>query len=106
MNLIATNALAGAIAHWRKNVRAATLGEIDTSWRSCPLCAEFYASGVCLGCPVSAKTGKACCENTPYPLVEVEWYECFSYAERSDPVPQDLKKLVQDELDFLEGLIP
>ena len=84
MNKKTLKALKGSIEKWEKIVA----GEgIDLGTVNCPLCQIFVVpKDSCEGCPVMEKTGESDCYGSPY------------YDHRPDSA--------QDELDFLESLLP
>lgn len=86
-------ALRGSIAKWEAIVDGT--GE-DQGTNNCPLCHEFYNNG-CVGCPVSAATGKPRCDGTPY-------YNDSVY-KRDNDSPEAHEAAVRMR-DFLVGLLP
>lgn len=59
-------ALEKSIKHWEENVeRAEEDDELVTGQKDCALCGLFWNKD-CIGCPVSARTGRQDCCNTPY----------------------------------------
>ena len=55
-----------AIEHWEDNVARVGRGHLPDT-QPCSLCREYVDKGYnCAGCPVSAKTGRLSCRETPY----------------------------------------
>lgn len=92
------DALRGSIAKWEAIVDGT--GE-DLGTSNCPLCHEFYNNG-CVGCPVSAATGKPRCGGTPYDDYDDSVYE------RDDDGPEahEADEAAVRMRDFLVGLLP
>lgn len=99
-------ALEGSIEKW-----AAIAAGTDSNQGpyNCPLCMMFnecmidedYAGKPqCDGCPVKESTGQAGCQGTPYQRYE----EAEDFDSNMDE--DDMKKLAQEELDFLKSLLP
>lgn len=90
-------ALEESIEHWEENLAHAEAGEVmkvSTASMDCALCQRFMGSA-CQGCPVSERTARLCCRNTPYHLVDKAVLE------------NDLPGLIsacQAELNFLKSL--
>ncbi len=64
-------ALEEAIAHWKENLQYAQEEEVQhvkVGSDDCPLCTLFYAN-MCDGCPVSQRTDKRYCDDTPHTAV-------------------------------------
>lgn len=85
-------ALEGSIAKWESIVKGTG---IDMGVNNCPLCAVFYRSHNCNGCPVKQRTGRSYCHQTPYQqfnnaLFAGQFALAHEYAEK--------------ELEFLESL--
>lgn len=99
------SALKASIVKWESNVAQMSTKDLVFGAQSCPLCEEFndehtpYAE-CCKGCPVFASTGRQLCEGTPYDAVIA--YRFFRY--REIYVTDELRKLMQAELDFLRSL--
>ena len=85
MEAATLEALHGSIRKW-EGIVAGT--EVDLGPVNCPLCDLFFHKA-CKGCPVSERTGKWCCDDTPYVDVRV----------RMGDRPQL-------EVDFLKSLLP
>jgi hypothetical protein len=79
----------------------------DKGPQNCPLCQMFWDIE-CEGCPVSAKTGERCCENTPYS----DWQEHIIDEHEMDYIDGDIiycpecERLVKLEVEFLKSLLP
>jgi hypothetical protein len=90
-------ALNGSIAKWRNIVK----GKIaDEGSDNCPLCVLFFQDG-CRGCPVSANTGKASCDGTPY---RTKWVPAAGAGEKA--IAPDQIAAAKAELNFLMSLRP
>lgn len=98
----AAAALEASIAHWEANAVAETPEEASVSGRDCALCGLFVPND-CEGCPVSAKTGKISCRQTPY-------YDALDARECWEEFPSDsanrdaFHAAARDEVAFLKGL--
>lgn len=88
-------ALCGSIAKWEAIVDGT--GE-DRGTSNCPLCHEFYNND-CVGCPVSAATGKSRCDGTPYEDYDDSVYECGDDSHEAHEAAVRMR-------DFLVGLLP
>ena len=89
-------ALRGSIEKWRQ-IEAGTLE--DRGPDNCPLCQEFIENN-CVGCPVSAQTGRGGCVGTPY-----EAWDDAAYIVNIANTPE-LVALARAEREFLESLLP
>lgn len=89
MDKITLHALRGSIAKWRAIVDGSGR---DEGRSNCPLCALFWQYE-CRGCPVFQATGKEYCHETPY----------STYA---TSVPTLRARAAQEEVDFLQSLLP
>lgn len=103
MNAATLDALKGSIEKWEKIVKGT--GK-DYGTANCPLCVLFY-SNVCIGCPVSAKSGKVGCVDTPYR----EWGKATlsqrnSVSNGRYAISSLQKIAAQAEMDFLKSLLP
>lgn len=97
-------ALKASIAKWEKNAEATGPSLYTVGPSGCPLCKEFFAGG-CQGCPVSEKTGRTACDESPYYkalYASVTWWNA----------PSSLRRRVvahnaaRAEVDFLKSLLP
>jgi len=69
MTPIARTALLASIAHYERNVAHVDANRIDlvsVNGRDCALCARFYGSNNCAGCPVFEHTKWRHCQGTPW----------------------------------------
>lgn len=97
-------ALLASIEHWKQNEQAASLADATIGPQDCALCQRFD-NGYCERqtettterCPVYAKTGEDCCEQTPY-------YE--AYAAYDDGNLPAFRRAAKAEREFLESLLP
>lgn len=112
-------ALVKSIAHWRDIVKSVAgtgpvkpSSKIDTGPYACALCEVFMIwkpmAKQCVGCPVSQKTGKPSCVDSPYIDARNAYATYFqtlwnrtSTAQRRKTAYENTKK----ELDFLESLL-
>ena len=110
-------ALEQSIAKWQANFDAKLIEDIRYSAADCPLCVLYrggpHTYGVyCYGCPVRMSgsddhdpwTSRQNCYNTPYE----DFIACFydiPYDEGA-VVPDHLRELIKEELDFLKSLLP
>lgn len=112
-------ALQSSIAKWENIVNG--IG-VDRGASNCALCEAFsenygppgdgdddYGDEGCIGCPVSAKTGRPDCMRTPY----IKWVEYISDSGRSvhcnegaSVFDETSRGMAQAELDFLKSLLP
>lgn len=100
-------ALRGSIAKWQAIVDGT--GE-DLGGDNCALCEEFYEDlygNPCANCPVSQKTGKSDCQDTPFN----EWVHDQTRRLDNHFFPRKVfdeksKHYAQAELDFLKSLLP
>ena len=72
MDSVTLRALRGSIKKWERIVASSHSKDYGTE--NCPLCLVFlqskdFLTEYCVGCPVSAKTGREGCAGSPY----VEW---------------------------------
>lgn len=101
----ARKALKASIIKWERNVAQKRTEDLTFGSHNCPLCDEFNTddmgdTGCCRGCPVYAHTGEALCDGTPYEAV-ID-YRFAGY--REIHVTDELRRLMQAELDFLRSL--
>lgn len=96
------NALEKALEHWEANAAATTIEDVKLGSDYCPLCTVYNndTNAYCFGCPVSIKSNRPYCENTPYGKVLTAYYR----ADGEGPVTDDLKKAINEELEFLRSL--
>lgn len=65
-------ALEQSIEKWKRNSEITDLEQATLGVVSCPLCVEFYdyddefEADHCRNCPVSIRTGRIFCRDTPY----------------------------------------
>lgn len=104
MNEVAKEALLKSIEHWKENVAAEFVSEMNTSPLNCALCEQFVrlAEGMCEGCPVMEKTGKQGCHDTPYYAA----HDALVALQRGEGTIHEWRKAAQAEVDFLESLLP
>ena len=100
-------ALKGSIKKWVK-IEAGT--GVDEGPENCDLCKNFRKQGdrfvyTCHGCPVSQKTGRDFCFNTPYQTWD-EHQRLYHYCEVDKVHCPTCKRLAQEELAFLRSLLP
>ena len=110
MNKRTLKALRGSIRKWE---HIATGHETDKGSTNCPLCQEFmYRNRTCHGCPVSERTSKASCSDTPYDKFQVITYSENRELTGIDDVPSDCvagplaQQAAIDEYEFLVSLLP
>lgn len=102
-------ALVASIEKWKRNAVAEDPGTYSVSWKSCPLCALFYLERSCVGCPVSARTGEPCCDDTPYVLAERlhdRWYDARTERLERDYHVRRAQDAARIEVGFLQSLLP
>lgn len=97
-------AIKASIAKWEKNAEA--LGPIfyTTGISDCPLCKEFFADD-CKGCPISEKTGRSRCGESPYGEAadaRSAWWDFPSSFRRRVAA----HNAARAEVDFLQSLLP
>lgn len=81
----------------------------DLGPKNCDLC-KLYLKKDCENCPVALYTGQQYCEGTPYE----DWASVIDEADHDLPITllavsefmseEDAKRIVQNEIDFLENL--
>lgn len=101
MNESTLKALLASVEHWHENYFKAGNGNlawIDTSGSKCALCAKFYTTDKCDGCPVREATGQDNCLGSPYDVVGIAIAEEW--------ISAAVQAAVQDEIAFLVDLIP
>ena len=113
MKATTLKALNSSIKHWREMYKQSKTERPYAHPLDCALCGAFnplfmpgshlksfdeaVAVGGCVGCPVQAKTGKPCCNGTPY------WdFEDAPF----DASLEEVRPLIKAELDFLISLRP
>lgn len=104
-------ALEGSICKW-ENICMGH-GE-ERGYIDCPLCTLFYLDKDCYGCPVvMLRTGRICCEDTPYYEWDEEWknYNKFIMSTPLEQVHDEVytpifAEVAEKELIFLLGLLP
>lgn len=108
MNKETLTALKGSIEKW-KDIRF-NEGK-DDGTENCPLCKLYYTEWdddkLCVGCPVSEKTGEDSCSSTPY----TDWKQHHVAAHNNYQYPfsclcSTCREIAADEIKFLESLLP
>ena len=110
----AQKALELSILHWKAILAGK---DVSLGTKNCPLCHEFFLTpqGRCIGCPVSEKTGKAFCDDSPYikfSRIATKFAEIgvanvgLSYGPINSSTPGEVIEAIRDELDFLISLHP
>lgn len=106
MNPIALAALKKSIKHWERLACGNPRPGERANAQSCALCGLFLkptnVGGVvrwCNGCPVKAKTGRDCCDLTPYARAS-RLFDAFN------PRRNRFLEAAKDELAFLKSLLP
>jgi len=97
-------ALNESIAAWKKKARATSPAGVSLSGNECPLCVIFSGAGGCEGCPVKISTGKRLCADTPYRQAShaiALWRDS-----KDDDDMLAFQQAAQDEVEFLQGLLP
>lgn len=101
-------ALQGSITKW-EGITDGT--EADRGTENCPLCALFYFSKGCDGCPVKQKTGRSFCDGSPYE----DWsnltasnfrFERENGAYKAFAATAEARAMARRELEFLQSLLP
>lgn len=107
---MSNEALEASIESWKRKRDEEDPNKIQVSTDACPLCALHYDSRVnsCSGCPVSARTGKNFCRNTPWEVAALRLNTWQLATRKSDGTVQASRdawqKAAQVEIEFLEGL--
>jgi hypothetical protein len=106
MNPEALVALKGSIKKWELIVKGK---EKDNGGTNCPLCILYAKSpGYCGECPISLKTKRVQCDDTPYE----DWRKHHSQVHEKYPDKAlsidcpECKRLAKKELAFLKSLLP
>lgn len=94
-------ALENSIRHWARVVASPLTERIGPE--SCALCKRYYEN-YCEGCPVSKRTLKIYCSDSPFVAFAEEWEAASEAKSVSARRLKRLKKLAQAELDFLKSL--
>lgn len=85
-----------ALENWRFNLTLKNEEDLLCGSDDCPFC-QHYRGGLwdasCDGCPVSEHTGQTFCDGSPY--------EDFAEAKDSGCHMDELRPLIQAEVDFL-----
>lgn len=107
MNPETKEALQKSIEHWKRMRDNPSEDEVPGP-ETCALCQKFIGSG-CKGCPVAEQVINTNCKHTPYAIGErAFWYylnDDFAPAPKERSL-QKWKEAAQDEIDFLESLLP
>jgi hypothetical protein len=106
-------ALKASIEKWERWARGKYHDNDVLGITGCPLCYLFYDAKSnpelefdgCHGCPVSARTGKAFCDGSPYDIISATVYGPSSAISDLVDIPQFLKHAAA-ELKFLKSLLP
>ena len=112
MKPITLRALKASIAHWKRNAADPKKAEISAS--ACALCRRFNDLSNPLFCkrklkneievcPVFRVTGKDSCKGSPYTAFHDAWGTAYDNKEWDI---KKLTKLANDEVEFLESLLP
>jgi hypothetical protein len=100
-------ALKQSIKHWEENLVICQesksisdiLKSISLGSMACALCNKFTC-GKCGGCPISDRTGCACCHESPYMNISKV------YDKSARCYKPTMIKYVKAEIDFLKSLLP
>ena len=98
-------ALEASVEKWRRNSEAQSADDYLVKILDCPLCRLFHDRSTgrgCVGCPVSAWTGRPICEDTPYERayrLQIQW-------SKGADVGPEARASALDEMEFLQSLLP
>lgn len=103
----ALKALKQSIAHHERMLAGKEQPGERPNGKSCPLCQEFGNILDCRGCPIRKRTGRPCCEATPYWddenfNLQDHWEVCTDSVQTMVRWEQQAKA----ELEFLKSLLP
>lgn len=103
MDAKTAEALEASIKHWQENVAAETPDGVSLQADHCALCRIFFYEKNCRGCPVFARTGEQCCNESPYRAAEY-WFEQWKRRPDSAEIRAEWRQTAQKEVDFLISL--
>ena len=95
-------ALEASIEKWKRNAAEVNVFKTSISNKDCALCSLFYDDD-CQGCPVSEKSGRKFCGNTPY--LEASAARGIWFCETQNDGPA-FRTAALEEVAFLESLRP
>ena len=96
-------ALKQSIRKWRNNAVVTDVENYETGADHCPLC-ELYLMKGCQGCPISEKTGRAFCLDTPYDKA-MESKQGWWARRDSSHYSAKARKAAEEMVAFLEQLL-
>ena len=100
-------ALRLSIHHWKRNVKAVTVGQSRTTRLDCALCVLYFDEVNCGLCPIANDGHEfySCgCSGTPYTdasMARDDWSDCSSTSNRTA-----FRKAARKEVKYLKGLLP
>lgn len=99
-------ALKASIAKWERNAEATDPSDVRLGSDECPLCDVFHMRAIsCNGCPVSDRTGRPFCVESPYISAWNAWFLWNSRPENTERRDR-AHAAARDEVAFLKSLLP